>query len=245
MAMRREHSDLNRNLGLVLTFFCAGTPSSQGTKDLVTALGLDPEEIGKIAYRGEGWPGEFRAVTRDGQAQTSLSYSQSWGFLTNYRPLRCNICPDGLGRLADLACGDSWANFTEGGADAGRSLVLVRTERGRRILHEAMSEGYITVSPVGPELVLRAQENLLQRRRELFGRLIGMKSLFMPIPLFKGFSLYQSWLQLRLGTKFLTVLGTMRRMIKRDYWRPSRPVAMPPACASPAGECPPVASRIK
>jgi coenzyme F420 hydrogenase subunit beta len=218
MMLRLQRPVLDRNLGLVLTFFCAGTPSTRGTLDLIRAIGVEPETAHAVHYRGDGWPGRFRVRHGAPGREASRSYEESWGHLTRYRPLRCHLCPDGLGRVADLACGDAWEQVPHG-RDPGRSLVLVRTERGRAILHREMAEGYMELTRVGPEVVLSAQPSLLGRRRELFGRLLAMRLLLVPTPRFVGFSLFRGWAGLRTAHKVRTVLGTAARLVQRGQWR--------------------------
>jgi coenzyme F420 hydrogenase subunit beta len=214
----RRDPELRKKIGLILTFFCAGTPSTRGTLNLLNDLHVDPHQVKEIHYRGEGWPGEFR-VTSDGQPKTHrLSYKESWGRLTAYRPLRCNLCPDGLGRVADIACGDAWESH-EANGDPGRSLVLVRTEQGREFLEKVRRAGYATLEPVGADNVLRAQTSLLERRRNLFGRLAAFWLLGVPIPSYSGFSLFQSWRRIGLKAQAVTVLGTLRRIVQRGWFR--------------------------
>jgi coenzyme F420 hydrogenase subunit beta len=241
--LRRERPALDRKLGLVLTFFCAGTPSTQGTLDLLQSLEVTPDDVDAVHYRGEGWPGRFRVQPKKGTQSKSYSYMKSWSRLTKYRPFRCNLCPDGLGNLADLACGDAWEQFQEDG-DPGRSIVLVRTERGRELLHRAIHAGYVDLKPVTPAAVLAAQKNLLERRRELFGRLLAMRMLAVPMTRFRGFSLFHSWIRQPLGVMARSVLGTLRRVVLRGLWcrRPLfRPGAALPAVTS-ARSCPTVAN---
>jgi coenzyme F420 hydrogenase subunit beta len=232
--VRRQNPKLDRNLGLVLTFFCAGTPSSRGTRDLISLLGVASEEVNSVRYRGEGWPGNFKVVYDDQKKEKSLSYAESWGRLTGHRPIRCNLCPDGLGRVADISCGDAWEKF-DGNKDVGRSIVLVRTERGREILHRAMLARYVALVPVESASVLQAQPSLLQRRKELFGRLLGLKLLLVPTPKFSGFSLFHSWLRLPLGRKIRTVIGTVSRGLQRQWWhrRPLFAESTTPICHLP------------
>ena len=218
MALRRERPELDRNLGLVLTFFCAGTPSTEGTLSLVNALGLSSDEVKEVHYRGEGWPGRFRVRSRDGIKEGSLSYEESWGQLTHHRPLRCNLCPDGLGRVADISCGDAWESYGTS-TDSGRSIVVVRTVRGQEILRRAIAMRYVELAPLNATAVLSAQKNLLARRRELFGRMLAMTLLLMPLPRYYGFSLFRSWVRLPLLQKVRTVLGTLRRLIQYGLWR--------------------------
>jgi coenzyme F420 hydrogenase subunit beta len=220
--LRMERPELDRKLGLVLTFFCAGTPSSEGTLDLAKSLKVPVSRINSVRYRGEGWPGQFRILYDDGREEQSLSYAESWGQLSNYRPLRCHLCPDGLGRVADISCGDAWEKFENNG-DPGRSIVLVRTPRGQEILHRAMAANYVQLKRVDALSVIAAQPNLLQKRKELFGRLLGMKLFMIPVPQFSGFSLFRSWAHLSFTTRLRTSLGTIRRVLARDLWH-RRPV---------------------
>jgi coenzyme F420 hydrogenase subunit beta len=220
--LRAERSGLDRNLGLVLTFFCAGTPSTKGTLDLIDSLGVDRNDIRSVRYRGEGWPGEFRILQVDGQKETSLSYAESWDRLTGHRPLRCNLCPDGVGRVADISCGDAWHKFGSPG-DPGRSLVLVRTRRGQEILRRAMAAKYVELRLADDGEVLAAQTSLLSRRRELFGRLFALRLLGIPTPRCVNFFLLKSWLRLPLRRQVETVTGTLRRAVVRGWWRRRRP----------------------
>jgi coenzyme F420 hydrogenase subunit beta len=220
----RRDPDLRRKVGLVLTFFCAGTPSGSGTLNLLDRLEIDRDHVKELHYRGEGWPGDFRVTTNDQQDRKTLSYKESWGALTSYRPLRCHLCPDGLGRVADIACGDAWEQYANNG-DPGRSLVLVRTERGREILTAARRAGYTTLQPAGPDNVLRAQADLLERRRALFGRLLAFRLLGAPIPSFKGFSLFRSWLHIGPQGQLRSVLGTLRRIVQRCWYQRRRPLS--------------------
>jgi coenzyme F420 hydrogenase subunit beta len=219
--LRQRDPEVRDKIGLVLTFFCAGTPSTRGTLDLMQSLNTPRERVTSVTYRGEGWPGLFRVATDDGAAPKTLTYDESWGRLTSYRPLRCNLCPDGLGRVADIACGDAWDQYEQNG-DPGRSLVLVRTERGRAILDAARQANYVTLERVGHDNVMRAQKNLLERRRALFGRLVAFQVLGAPIPRYQGFSLFRSWLSIGPKEQLRSVLGTVRRVIQRRWFRRRR-----------------------
>ena len=216
-ALRRERPQLDKNLGLVLSFFCAGTPSTKGTLDLAGSLEILPQQIDSVRYRGEGWPGRFRVVYDETKQEQSLSYAESWGKLTHYRSLRCNLCPDGLGRLADISCGDAWEKSTEDG-NPGLSLVIVRTARGQRILRGAIAANYVQLQPADASNVFAAQDNLLRRRTEIFGRLVALKAFGVPIPQFRGFSLLRSWLRLPVGRKAKTILGTVKRLVARGLY---------------------------
>jgi len=217
-SLYRQRPELEQKTGLLLTHFCAGTPSTQGTLDLLNSMMICPEEIGSLRYRGEGWPGEFRVCLKDCNEHKSISYRDTWEELYKYVPLRCRLCCDGFGRFSDISCGDAWQDFGEDG-DTGRSLVLVRTERGRDIIRSAVDAGYVKVELISGKDVLNAQDNLLMKRRHLFGRLLAMKLLQIPTPRFAGFDLFQAWLALPLMEKMYSVSGTLKRIVQRHLWR--------------------------
>lgn len=216
-ALRGSRPELDSKLDLVLTFFCAGTPASSGAQTLIKQLGSDPTEVSHLDYRGDGWPGMFSLVKRDGD-RNELTYEESWSRLTGYRPLRCNLCPDGLGRLSDIACGDAWHRYSNDG-NPGKSIILVRTERGRQVLAEARAAGYVYLERSNEQAVFDAQPGLLQRRREIFGRLLALRLLGIPVPQFRGLSLRKSWLQQPIRRQLRTIVGTLRRGIQRSWWR--------------------------
>src|SRR3546814_11296669 len=77
-------------------------------------MGLDPARLARFRYRGNGWPGQARAETVDGQV-AEMSYADSWGaHLSKEVQFRCKICPDAIGGVADVACPDAWHGEAEG-----------------------------------------------------------------------------------------------------------------------------------
>lgn len=205
-----------KSVDLLLSFFCAGTSSTRGSLDLLDSLKVRKSAVHKLRYRGEGWPGNFQ-VANSGETIKTLSYSESWGFLNKYRPFRCQLCPDGLGRFSDITCGGAW-HIEPNGSDNGRSIILVRTERGRRVLHDARGAGYVVLKRITHREVIKAQKNLLQKRKYLWGRILALKVMFVPVPRITNFSLFRSWLGLPLLIKIKTVLGTLRRIVFRGLW---------------------------
>jgi len=218
IAVSSQRPRLRRNLGLVLTFFCAGPPCTKGTLSQLDRLGIRKEQVREIRYRGHGWPGEFTVVYDGGERRNSLSYKEAWGSLAkHHRSFRCHLCPDGLGEIADVSCGDAWHRYAADG-NPGRSLVVARTARGRDILRKAMTEGYLDLVPSNPENVAAAQ-GLVKRRQQVFGRLLAMRLLLVPTPDYRGFPLFRAWRETSIVSRAKTVLGTLKRLVLRGLWR--------------------------
>jgi coenzyme F420 hydrogenase subunit beta len=212
--------ELDKKVGLAISFFCAGSPSTQGTLDLLKKLDVKPDDVAELRYRGRGWPGNF-SVRLKGQEQPAreMSYAESWGFLQAYRPLSVHLCPDGTGEDADITCGDPWYRKAEQG-EPGSSLILIRTERGRRIFADAVKRGFIVAKPVGVHEVIKSQQNLFEKRGAIWGRIITMKMFGLPTPRLRGFSLFRNWLRLSFTDKLRSTVGTARRIIVRRLYRP-------------------------
>jgi coenzyme F420 hydrogenase subunit beta len=211
---------LDGNTYLAIGFFCAGTPSTRGTLELLKNHNTDPDEISGFRYRGLGWPGNAAAWRQnDDQPFLEVSYQDSWGFVQKYRPFRCYLCPDLTAEFADISVGDPWYREL-GDGDPGRSLILIRTEKGRDIFHRAMEEGYVTADPAEPDIIYRSQKNLLGKRQGIWGRLLAMRLLGIPRPELKGFHLFENWLDLSFKEKVKSILGTARRIVQRNYFKP-------------------------
>jgi coenzyme F420 hydrogenase subunit beta len=226
VALRKSQAlnqKLSNKVGLAISIFCAGTPATDGTYKLFESLAVKPQQVEELRYRGCGWPGMASVKLKDGNGEMyKMSYEESWGeILSHYGQLRCRLCLDSTGEFADIGCGDPWYRQIEE-HDPGRSLVLVRTETGREILHKAIQAGYVTLERAELSTLPRSQTALLNRRRNIFGRLIAMRIMGIPIPSFRGFGLFRNWCELTGWSKVCSVLGTVRRIICKKLYRPMK-----------------------
>lgn len=231
---RRLRPALDAKIGLTIAFFCAGVPATQGTLDLLKCVGVEsPERITSLRYRGHGWPGRWTVHWRDGDnrpRQASLSYEESWSFLSGFGQWRCRLCPDHTGEFADLAVGDPWYRSVQPG-EPGSSLVVARTRRGRAFLYAAADAGHLIITAHDPTLLPRSQRNLLRGRAAVWGRLLVLRSMGMPAPRFVGFPMLRLWLTcLSFSEQLRSTLGTARRVFRKRMYEPRRviPVRTPP-----------------
>ena len=216
---RKLRQTLDAKVGVTLSFFCAESPATAGTMALLEKMGVRPESVTNLRYRGEGWPGHFAPVKLgEQQPAGKLTYQESWAFLQKYRPWSVHLWPDGSGELADISCGDPWYEQPDG-VNPGSSLVVVRTERGKEILRQAMRTGYLTLTPAKPWKLGRSQSNLASKRAATWGRLLVMRLFGLPVPRFSGAPLFRCWLSLPLKEKLKSTIGTARRIFQRKLYR--------------------------
>lgn len=214
-AVRASTESPHQERPLLLSFFCAGTPSQFATDQLLDKLGVGSDEpVKQMRYRGNGWPGRFVARTRD--REVDADYEESWGsVLGPTTQWRCKVCADGVGESADIVSADSWATdergypqFVEG---PGVSALIARTRRGLALIDDAIAEGVIDVRPLQMSRLADAQPLQTARRRLLLARLWGSRLARRTPPRFGAFGL------IRIGLphprQFVRVLrGTYRRV---------------------------------
>lgn len=216
---RALRSGLDQKLGLVIAFFCAGVPSTRGTLELLKSVGVeDRDSVASLRYRGKGWPGMWTVTWTDSQGRERTeqrTYAESWGFLQRYRQWRCYICPDHTGEFADIAVGDPWYREVQPG-DAGKSLIVARTKRGRDVVHAAAAAGYITLETRDASLLPRSQPNLLKTRGGLWARLLVLRVMGAAVPRYGGFNLFRYWRsELSAKAKLQSFTGTVKRVFRK------------------------------
>lgn len=200
---------------LLLSFFCAGTPSQRATDTLLDSLGIPVDApVDALWYRGRGWPGNFTA--RSGDRVAEADYESSWGStLGPTTQWRCKVCADGVGESADIVAADSWATDARGypifDEDEGVSALIARTARGHAVILDAIDAGVIGVRPLSMTRLTDAQPLQTNRRRFLLARLWGSRLAGRRPPRYPGFGLLR--LGLRQPRTFVRVLrGTFARV---------------------------------
>lgn len=228
----RTRPQLQKNLGLTIGIFCAGVPSLEGTFDLMRALGAkDSDRIDDLRYRGHGWPGNMQVTVSgpDGEQRSgAMSYSRGWGeVLQKKRQWRCHVCADHTGELADLSVGDPWYRVPESD-EPGKSLLVVRSERGRRVLRAAMAAGYVVVERRKSAALSGSQPNLLRVRGSVWGRTLTLRLMGAAYPVYSNLNLLGVWRKrLNWREKAQSFYGTVRRVLQKrltvsEIWTPMR-----------------------
>ncbi|MFT7170852.1 MAG: coenzyme F420 hydrogenase subunit beta [Paracoccaceae bacterium] len=208
---------LDEKISVTIAIFCAGAPSTRGTHEMLKVMGFDhPLAVDSVNYRGKGWPGRARGVQAG--REESLSYHDSWGkVLQRFVPWRCRICPDHTGEFADISVGDPWYHGTIPEGEAGRSLVLARTQKGVEFLRRAREAGVLNLEPRGAEALTLSQPNLLHVRGAVFGRVLTSRLLGAAVPRYRGFYLFDTWLKhLSLKQRAQAFYGTVKRVFTKN-----------------------------
>lgn len=217
---------LAAKIPLTIAIFCAGTPNLVATQKLLDRLGV-PENarLAELRYRGNGWPGLMQAEWDDGEGSRcvsgGISYAEGWGsILQSSRRWRCRVCSDHTGAFADISVGDPWHEPPKGNKDAGRSLIVARTTRGRAFVEAAIAAGVLVAEPRSRNVIARAQPNLSATHGAVWGRRIAMRAIGLRAPEDQGQQLFGLWAKLSFKQKAKSFAGTWKRVIRERLWRP-------------------------
>lgn len=216
-----EDARVNDRIPFILSFMCAGIPSQAGTEEVLRSLELVPEEVTALRYRGDGWPGFFRAVGKDGTPR-EMDYATSWGTILNrHIQWRCKICPDGIGEFADVVCADAWyedetgmPTFNE--AD-GRSMVLARTQKGEALVRAAEASGHLVTEPLDVGEIDRMQPFQKKRRQLVLSRLAGMAAMLKRIPRYRNAGLAKAARTTPVKAQARSFAGTALRIARGRF----------------------------
>jgi coenzyme F420 hydrogenase subunit beta len=208
------YPDYRGRFVLFISIFCAGMPSYNATEKTWKLSGREDAPI-NLKYRGEGWPGDFKATWEDGQ-EFRLSYHDSWGkILGRQLGFRCKICPDGIGMLADVAVGDSW-NTKDGYPDftdaKGRCFVFVRTELGQEVMSDACKSGYIEYHNLDVDRIKEMQAYQHSRRKLVGWRLLPVKIATIGLIDFKGLGIGTQAKNANLNKGIKNMIGSIKRI---------------------------------
>jgi len=216
-ALRRIAREEGKPAPVILSFFCAGTPSQSATEDLLDALDASGATLLRLRFRGQGWPGMASAELADGTSR-SMTYGESWGRILNRRlQWRCKVCPDGVGEHADLVVADLWRQQPDGSPSfeegAGVSAVLVRTDRGAELMQDALAAGALQAEAVPLGDLAAVQRHQATRRYSVAGRLAGRLISGHRVPIFRGYSL-MFWAIFRPKHTVAALGGAIKRSLR-------------------------------
>jgi coenzyme F420 hydrogenase subunit beta len=177
-------SRVDRYMRYALTFVCGGASDLTKSEEVLSGVGIRPDELSVFRYRGNGNPGPTRLETKDGRS-FELTYQQMWADEATWRiQPRCKICPDAIGESADLAASDVWPGGGPSGEDEGFNGIIVRTRQGLELYREALAAGAIVVEPreIGFRDFDEFQPHQVRKKRAVWARLAGMRAAGQPVP---------------------------------------------------------------
>lgn len=164
---QRINKKLAERIVLHLGIFCNHAPNFVGTKLFLNRLKIKSNEVIKLDYRGEGYPGSMKIVQKSGIKLISLR--DYWTFIGTYffYPKRCLICSDGICELADISFGDAWLPEL---ADEkiGKSILVSKSVVGKQLLQNIKLKNIVELDNIDARKVIQSQAGMLYFKKKQF-----------------------------------------------------------------------------
>jgi coenzyme F420 hydrogenase subunit beta len=167
-----------------ISLACSLNFSFLGTARFLGNVGVDPDSVAALHYRGRGWPGDVLIHLKDGSRRTvpGAEYHRQLG---PYSLRRCTLCSDMLGELSDLTCGDACVPQIMQTDRAGSSFVISRTSEAEELLENAASQKAVELSELDLRDLLAAQGHALFKKRKLRARLRLFRLAGQSVPVYR------------------------------------------------------------
>ena len=167
----QQIAELSGRIRYRISIACSFNYSFHGTRRFIESLGIPPEEVQELQYRGRGWPGSMLLRVKDG-TETTVPLAEYYRRLGPFSLWRCLLCSDMLGELSDLSCGDAWLPELVRTDKAGSSFVISRTPEAEELLEAAAATETVELSELGVQPLLASQSRALFKKRKLKARML-------------------------------------------------------------------------
>ena len=176
---------LKEKIVLHVGIFCSHTDTFWQTEFLLNKLGIKEEDVAKIDYRGEGWPGMMSVLLKNGK-KVSVPYSEATSLhgLWLHALLRCAFCCDLTAELADVSCGDAWLPEVLTNEKMGKSIVIPRTKIGEALCEEAVQDRYIMIEKTSAYKVKQSGDMMQTKKRDIKTRFFIQRLFNKSIPFY-------------------------------------------------------------
>jgi len=180
------NKELKEKIVLHLGILCNHTANFLGTEFLLQKFGVKKEDVKKLDYRGEGWPGGMLIEMKNGSKKfiPLLTYWIS-AFESYFIPTRCTLCSDETCELADISFGDIFSPELLAEDKIGTSVIISRNEIGDRILQNAKSKEKVALKEVSSDKVIQSQEGVLySKKRKINARIFFFRLFGKKVPIY-------------------------------------------------------------
>lgn len=194
---------LKEKIVLHVGIFCAKTISFLGTECQLKRMEVKKEEVTKLDYRGEGWPGSMTIQLKNKQRKLSelhYYYDSKFG---SFVPWRCTLCNDSACELADISFGDAWLPEVKKGDKVGTSIVVSRNRLCEDILQRMMHKRKVELSTINSGKVNESQGGFSWKKKYLKARFTISKLIGRKVPIFDNAPLLQPSFRVYLSSVLL------------------------------------------
>lgn len=184
----RKAEAINKNLKdkivLHLGIFCNHSGNFLGIEYLLQKYGIKRDDVTRLDYRGEGWPGGM-TIELTSSPKKFISLFDYWidVFESYFIPMRCTLCSDETCELADISFGDIFLPEILENDGIGTSVIISRNAIGDKLIQCAISKGKIALTKISSEMVIQSQKGVLEsKKRKISARFFYFRLFNKKIP---------------------------------------------------------------
>jgi coenzyme F420 hydrogenase subunit beta len=173
---------LEKKIVLHIGLLCSHTVNFIGTEFLLKKIGVKKEDVVKIDYRGNGWPGLMSIQVRDGRNLTmpfTGGWNAYWSIFSSFlfTPMYCTLCSDLFNEFSDISLGDAWLKELKH-EKVGESVIITRTPIADEILSLMETAGMISVKKIHHRKVKESQAFSLYFKKGNFSERLSLLKMF-------------------------------------------------------------------
>ncbi len=184
-AIQKIDMQFDKKIIYTIANFCGGFKSFNQIKKITKRHNVDFRQINFLRYRGGGQPGSMMIKDKAGN-RFEESYRIYGGYTGYSKLLRCHLCVDATGELADIACGDAWIDKYLSHKFPW-SVVITRNKKSSSLLKRMNDEKVISMEEISHDDVCKSQkQNLVSKKHRQFTRFKLYKRLGFKLPNFDG-----------------------------------------------------------
>ncbi|WP_423127234.1 Coenzyme F420 hydrogenase/dehydrogenase, beta subunit C-terminal domain [Gaoshiqia sp. Z1-71] len=178
--IQKSDVEFQRKIKYTIANFCGGYKDYRNIDALAKKYAIDSKDIIEFRFRGEGQPGNM--LFKTSRKEVRIPYPLYVGQTGYSKILRCHLCVDATGELADFACGDAWLNHTPDSSNPW-SIVICRTHQATGIIGQMKEMRVIQNEGISVKDIIESQKgNIKSKKYRQQSRIKLYKRLFYRIP---------------------------------------------------------------
>lgn len=183
--IQRSDQTFRDKISITISTFCGGVKNYDNLDSLARRHGIAPNAVTLFRFRGGGQPGSMLIRGESGK-QVEIPYPEYVGHTGFSKHLRCHLCVDATGELADIACGDAWLPRFRNRTHPW-SIIMARNRMAAELIQKMVSECQITTEAVTLDEIRNSQhENLTSKKVRQKSRMYLYRLLCIATPSYDG-----------------------------------------------------------
>jgi len=160
--IQKYYISFKKNIVLTISNFCGGIKNYNNVNILARRNKIDYRSISYFRFRGGGQPGSM--IMKDQKSEVSIEYPRYTGQTGISKHLRCHLCVDATGELADISCGDAWiSRYLKN--KYPWSIIITRTQFASDIIKDMIKDNKIVSKDISKEEIIESQKQNITSKK--------------------------------------------------------------------------------